>query len=58
MHVDFARGAIDLEQVERSLIEQALAHAGWNRGQAARLLGLTKETLRYRIEKYGLSPKS
>jgi DNA-binding NtrC family response regulator len=58
VHVDFARGAIDLEQVERSLIEQALAHAGWNRGQAARLLGLTKETLRYRIEKYGLSPKS
>jgi DNA-binding NtrC family response regulator len=57
VHVDFAQGAIDLERVERSLIEQALAHAGWNRGQAARLLGLTKETLRYRIEKYGLSPK-
>jgi DNA-binding NtrC family response regulator len=57
VHVDFARGAVDLEQVERSLIEQALTHSGWNRGRAAKLLGLTKETLRYRIEKYGLSPK-
>jgi two-component system response regulator AtoC len=57
VHVEFARGAIDLEQVERAIIEQALAHSGWNRGRAAKLLGLTKETLRYRIEKYGLSPK-
>jgi two-component system, NtrC family, response regulator AtoC len=57
VHVDFARAAIDLEQVERSLIEQALTHSGWNRGRAAKLLGLTKETLRYRIEKYGLGPK-
>jgi two-component system, NtrC family, response regulator AtoC len=57
VHVDFARGAIDLEQVERALIEQALTHSGWNRGRAAKLLGLTKETLRYRIEKYGLGPK-
>jgi DNA-binding NtrC family response regulator len=57
VQVDFARGAIDLEQVERAIIEQALTHAAWNRGQAAKLLGLTKETLRYRIEKYGLGPK-
>ena len=52
--VDFNRGPIDLEAVERELITRALGHAGWNRARAAELLGLTKETLRYRIEKYGL----
>jgi DNA-binding NtrC family response regulator len=56
VQVDFARGAIDLEAVERGLIEKALAHTGWNRARAAQLLGLTKETLRYRVEKYRLTP--
>jgi DNA-binding NtrC family response regulator len=42
--------------VERALIEKALAHAGWNRSRAAELLGVTKETLRYRIEKHQLGP--
>ena len=54
--VDFGRGAIDLEAVERELIVRALSHAAWNRARAAELLGLTRETLRYRIEKYGLRP--
>jgi len=54
--VDFGRGAIDLEAVERELIVRALNHAAWNRARAAELLGLTRETLRYRIEKYGLRP--
>ena len=54
--VDFGRGGIDLEAVERDLIEKALLHTGWNRSRAAELLGLTKETLRYRIEKFRLSP--
>jgi DNA-binding NtrC family response regulator len=54
VRVDFSRGAVDLERVERALIEQALAHAGWNRARAAELLGVTKETLRYRIEKHRL----
>jgi len=54
--VDFGRGPIDLEAVERELITRALGHAAWNRARAAELLGLTRETLRYRIEKYGLRP--
>ncbi len=54
--VDFARGPINLEAVERALIERALTHTQWNRSRAAELLGLTKETLRYRIEKFHLSP--
>jgi DNA-binding NtrC family response regulator len=55
--VDFSAGPIDLEAVERALIEQALRHAGWNRARAAELLGLSRETLRYRIEKFGLAPE-
>jgi two-component system response regulator AtoC len=43
-----------LEEVERSLVEQALERTGGNKSQAARLLGLTRATLRYRIEKLGL----
>jgi two-component system response regulator AtoC len=55
--VDWSRGPIELEAVERSLIEQALRHAGWNRARAAELLGLSRETLRYRIEKFRLAPE-
>ena len=47
---------IDLEQVERRLVEQALLKSGWNVTRAARLLNLTRDTLRYRIEKFGLAP--
>ncbi len=47
-------GGIDLEQVERELIRQALDMAQGNKSQAARLLGLTRHTLLYRLEKHGL----
>ena len=56
MTVDFSLGPIELEAVERDLIEQALRQAGWNRARAAELLGLSRETLRYRIEKFRLAP--
>jgi two-component system, NtrC family, response regulator AtoC len=52
--VDFSRGPIELEAVERRLIEQALRYTGWHRARAAELLGLSRETLRYRIEKFRL----
>jgi DNA-binding NtrC family response regulator len=58
VEVDFSRGPIDLETVERTLIEKALTHTAWNRSRAAELLGLSKETLRYRIEKFRLSPEA
>jgi DNA-binding NtrC family response regulator len=45
---------IDLEEVERGLIQQALEQAGGNKTQAARLLGLTRATLLYRLDKYGI----
>ena len=45
---------INLEEVERSLIEQALERTGGNKTQAARLLGISRSTLLYRLEKHGI----
>src|SRR5262249_6545683 len=47
-------GGIDLEQLERSLVVQALDRAGWNQTRAATLLGLNRDQIRYRIEKFKL----
>ena len=38
------------------LIRQALEQSRGNKTRAAELLGLTRDTLRYRIEKYQLAP--
>jgi len=43
---------IDLNALEAEVIRQALALAGGNKSRAARLLGLTRDTLLYRIQKY------
>jgi len=45
---------IDLEDVEQQLIKSALSLSNGNKSHAARLLGLTRDTLRYRLEKYNL----
>jgi two-component system response regulator AtoC len=45
---------MDLEQWERSLIEQALREAEGNQTRAAQRLGISRDTLRYRLKKYGL----
>jgi len=44
-----------LEKVEKFLIQKALAETGENQVQAAKLLGISRNTLRHRIEKYRLS---
>ena len=46
---------INLEQLEQTLIRQALEQAHGNKSRAAELLGLTRHTLLYRMEKYGIS---
>lgn len=56
VHVDFSVGGVSLDDVERCLILEALQAAEWNRGRAARLLGISKETLRYRAEKHQIYP--
>lgn len=45
---------IDLYEVEADLIRQALAKAGGNQTQASRFLSITRDTLRYKMKKYGL----
>jgi len=47
-------GGIDLEQLERDLIRQAMEQTRGNKTRAAELLALTRDTLRYRIEKHQL----
>jgi transcriptional regulator with PAS, ATPase and Fis domain len=47
-------GGVILEDVEKSLIEQALKRTGGNQTRAAKLLGLTRDTLRYRLKKFDL----
>ncbi len=43
-----------LEDIERALLERALEEAGGDRVEVARLLGLERNTLRYKLNKYGL----
>ena len=46
---------VDLGQWERSMIERALREAGGNQTKAAQRLGISRDTLRYRLKKFGLS---
>lgn len=48
---ELPEGGIDLEAVERGLLEQALTRTGGNQSAAARLLGISRYALRYRMEK-------
>jgi len=52
--VELPPNGIDLEQLERSLVVQALERSGWNQTRAATLLGLNRDQIRYRIEKFKL----
>jgi DNA-binding NtrC family response regulator len=47
---------VDLGQWEKSVIEQAMREAGGNQTKAARRLGISRDTLRYRLRKFGLQP--
>lgn len=46
---------VNLEQLEQTLIRQALERARGNKSKAAELLGLSRHTLLYRMEKYAIS---
>ncbi len=45
---------ISLEDLERDIILQALEKTKHNKAQAAKLLNITYDTLRYQVKKYGL----
>jgi transcriptional regulator of acetoin/glycerol metabolism len=43
-----------LEEAERTMLLRALEKCGWNQSQAARALGISRDTLRYRMKKFDL----
>ena len=45
---------MDLATWERTMIEQAMREAGGNQTRAAQRLGISRDTLRYRLKKFGL----
>ena len=47
---------LNFEDLERHLVAQALERAGGNQTRAAGLLGMNRDQIRYRIEKFGLRP--
>ena len=49
---------ISFDEVERSLITQAMEQTNWNITRAAKLLGLSFRTLQYRLEKFGIKKAS
>jgi DNA-binding NtrC family response regulator len=48
------RKGINLESLEKDLVCQALHLSGGNQTRAGRLLGLNRDQVRYRIEKFAL----
>jgi DNA-binding NtrC family response regulator len=54
VQIDFPPEGLSLEAVERALLVSALERGGGNQSAAARLLGISRDTLRYRMEKFGL----
>jgi two-component system response regulator AtoC len=47
-------GSLSLDDMERKIVTEALERSDYNVTAAARLLGTSRETLRYRVNKYGL----
>ena len=45
---------VDLTEWEKAIIGQALREAGGNQTKAARRLGISRDTLRYRLKKFGI----
>ena len=51
-------GGIDLEQVEQSLVTQALQRSSWNQRRAAGLLGISVDRMNARVKKFGITHPS
>ena len=49
-----AAGLARLEELERAYLVRALKQTGWNVAAAARQLDISRDTLRYRMDKHGL----
>ena len=47
-------GGTSLEEVEHAMVELAMRQANGNQTQAARLLDISRDALRYKLKKFGL----
>lgn len=54
----FLPAGMNLDQYEQSIIREALQRAAGNKSQAARLLGITRNALRYRLSQMGMEDDS
>jgi len=54
VEIEIPEEGISLEEVEKLYIMKALEKAKGNKTLAAKLLGITRDTLRYRLKKYGV----
>jgi len=48
------RPGMSLAEVEKLLIRQTLTHVTSNRDEAAKVLGISRRTLQYKLKHYGL----
>jgi DNA-binding NtrC family response regulator len=51
-------GGVDLEEVERSFVQQALERTRWVQKDAAKLLGVSSRVLNYKIKRFGMTHPS
>jgi len=47
-------GGTSLEEIERTLVEMSMHQANRNQTQAAKLLDISRDALRYKLKKFGL----
>lgn len=53
-HLDIPKEGISLKEVEKQLILEALERCAGNQSQAARLLSISRDSLRYHLKKFGV----
>ena len=54
LHVKLPPRGLSLERLEKEILREALSQTGGNLSRAARLVGITRDTLRYRVRKHEL----
>ena len=58
VRIEIPDAGLSFEALEKDLLEQALEKEMGNVSRAARLLGMTRRTFQYRLEKFGLAKAS
>ena len=56
--IELPESGIDLEEVERDIVRQALERKAWNQTATSKYLNITRSVLMSRMQKYGLTPNN